>query len=82
VTDQSVPKQGNPDQSSPPRVTDKQLLQIRSWGATHRQIASMLGLRRNTVSVRLSRIDRAHRASSAPEPSPRPPRGVPRPPGN
>jgi DNA-binding NarL/FixJ family response regulator len=50
------------DQANRPRVTDAQLLQLRSWGASHRQIAAMLGLRRNTVSVRLSRIDRASRA--------------------
>ncbi|SDT01510.1 hypothetical protein SAMN04488543_2849 [Friedmanniella luteola] len=46
------------DPDAPPRVTDAQLLQLRSWGASHRQIAAMLGLRRNTVSVRLSRLDR------------------------
>ena len=46
------------DPDARPRVTDAQLLQLRSWGASHRQIAAMLGLRRNTVSVRFSRIDR------------------------
>ena len=49
------------DPKGGPRVTDAQLLQLRSWGATHRQIAAMLGLQTNTVSVRLSRIDRAAR---------------------
>lgn len=49
------------DPDGRPRVTDAQLLQMREWGAGHRQIAAMLGLRRNTVSVRLSRIDRANR---------------------
>ena len=46
------------DLSGRPKVTDAQLLQLRSWGASHRQIAAMLGLRHNTVSVRFSRIDR------------------------
>jgi len=54
------------DQDVPPRITDVQLLQLRGWGASHRQIAAMLGLRRNTVSVRLSRIDRAQRAAGSP----------------
>ena len=46
------------DPDARPKVTDAQLLQLRSWGASHRQIAAMLGLRRSTVSVRFSRIDR------------------------
>ena len=52
------------DPEGRPRVTDVQLLQLRSWGATHRQIAAMVGLQTNTVSVRLSRIDRAARGQS------------------
>ena len=53
------------DSDARPRVTDEQLLQLRGWGASHRQIGAMLGLRRNTVSVRFSRIDRARRAQAA-----------------
>ena len=53
------------DPEGRPRVTDEQLLQLRSWGASHRRIGAVLGLRRNTVSVRFSRIDRARRAQAA-----------------
>lgn len=52
------------DSKDRPRVTDAQLIELRSWGATHRQIAAMVGLQMNTVSVRLSRINRATRGQS------------------
>ena len=58
------------DPDEQPRADDAQLLQLREWGATHRQIAAMLGLRHNTVSVRLSRIDRANRAQKLRDASP------------
>ena len=38
-----------------PRVTDEQVLEIKSWGATNQQAADMLGLARRTIPARLQR---------------------------